>query len=288
MSIRCCPPHSRQVATWIWRVSSGWWICLSVTGRLADAYAAMVLAELDARVAPRAARASRRRRGGAPPSSRPPRRPRSSRAGRRRTRTRRAQADALGAELEDLRLRLVQPDLAGDHDAVEELGEASSGRSARGPIEFEIRPVLQARPRGRGAAPSNIDSSGSHAGEQAVDQARRAVRRDAEQRPERRPRTRPRRARRPPAARSSASASGSSRNSRLTVSRSSPSASQKARKRVEDVGGEDAAEVDQQARSRCRGGGISLTPMRPRPAPARPRRTASGTGRRWCRRAKRL
>ena len=32
--------------------------------------------------------------------------------------------DPLGAEPEDLRLRLVEPDLAGDHDAVEQLGEA--------------------------------------------------------------------------------------------------------------------------------------------------------------------
>ena len=92
--------------------------------------------------------------------------------------------DALGAQLEDLRLRLVQPDLAGDHDAVEQLRERVAVVAAAAP-RVRDQPGLQP---GRPRAAQRLDHRllRLHPGEQAVDESLVAVLAHAEQRAEQR------------------------------------------------------------------------------------------------------
>ena len=93
------------------------------------------------RAGARAPAASCRRRGAGPRSSRPPRRRRSSRSGRPRRRTPRAPRPTRSApSTEDLRLRLVQPDLARDHDAVEQLREGRAVVAAARPTSSRSAP----------------------------------------------------------------------------------------------------------------------------------------------------
>ena len=93
-----------------------------------------------------------------------------------------ARPDALGAQLEDLRLRLVQADLAGDHDAVEELVEQRAVVAAT-PPGVRDHAGLDARPAG---AAQGLEHRllGLHAAEEAIDQSFVAVGRDPQQRAE--------------------------------------------------------------------------------------------------------
>ena len=155
-----------------------------------------------------------------------PRRPSQfSRRSSTNTQSRGIEPDPLGAQPEDLGLRLVQPHLAGDHDAVEQLRESCRGRSGRVPRSWRSG-RSSGRRRARGAA---LRSSplGLHPREQPVDETLVAVLPQAEDRAEQR---RELSSVSSPASsrRSSAIASGRSRNAR-DLPRSMPSASQNAR-----------------------------------------------------------
>ena len=80
------------------------------------------------------------------------------------------QADALRGQAEDLGLGLVQPDLAGDHDDVEQL--AQELRVVGQPVPPGVRDQAGADAGGAGA-PDGVDHRlvGADPAEQALDQA---------------------------------------------------------------------------------------------------------------------
>ena len=177
---------------------------------------------------PRAGRSSVPSRGAGPRSSRPPRHRRSSRAGRRRTPPPPARLPVARRRQVDLRLRLVQADLARDHGCVEHIRRVEAVVNPQPPGVRDQAGRHAARPRGADRPEHRL--VGPQAREQPADQT--VVLGDAEQGGELRleflvgeaagfePAQQRERL-------------GSSRNSSRTDSGASPSASQKAANAVQ-------------------------------------------------------
>ena len=152
-------------------------------------------------------------------------------------------AEPLAGEQVDLRLRLVEAHLAGDHGRVEQLGRVERGRRCRAPTSSRSGPSSR-RPRAPRATAPSIARLGLEPGEHPRRSGPRGRRPPAARRSG--ARSRRRRARRSPARAAAASASGSPRNSSRTASGARPSPSQKAANAGPDARRQHAAEVDHQ------------------------------------------